>query len=97
MSATHSPTARVSTNRLATWKTSDLLFFKRTYEKQISEMDRVRQSLGLSIQEMQMNIDYPDLKNIFIARFNRDMLKAIKFVEVIKAELKRRSTMVGAA
>lgn len=94
MNSTHSRTALVS-NRLANWKTDDLLFFLHNYLNQISEMDRIRVSLGLSIEEMQMNIEYSDLKNIFIARFNRDMIKAIKYVEVIKTELTRRKALVG--
>ena len=80
---------------LKTWKTNDLFRFHRIYSNQIREMDRIRQSLGLEIRDMEMRIEYPDLKNIFIARFNRDMKKAISYVDVLNAEIKRRSKMVG--
>lgn len=88
--------ASTTKNRLATWKLEDLHRFKSVYEEQIREMDRIRKSLGLEISDMQMRIEYPDLKNIFIARFNRDMNKAIKFRDVIETELKRRRQMIGA-
>lgn len=78
---------------LAKWSWGDITRVYRSFTEQYQEIQRVANSVG--VQKLEVNIDYPDLKNIFILRALRDVRKIERHIGALDAEIARRNQLIG--
>lgn len=78
---------------LSNWTWKALLDVLSVYAEQLSEIRRLANSVG--IDTLQPDIDYPDLKNIFIFRALRDIRRLDQQIEVVQLEIARRQKLIG--
>lgn len=78
---------------LANWTWGALINVMSVYSKQLKEIQRLSNSVG--IERLEIDIDYPDLKNIFILRALRDVKRLDQQVAVVQQEIARRQSLVG--
>lgn len=78
---------------LSRWSWAEIQAVYATFVHQYQEIERISKSCG--IEKMEINIDYPDLKNIFILRALRTMRKIDRHVAVLDAEIARRNKLIG--
>lgn len=78
---------------LSSWSWGDITRVYKSFSDQYQEIDRVSKSVG--IRKLEVNIDYLDLKNIFILRALRDVRKIEAHIAVLDAEIARRNKLIG--
>lgn len=80
-------------NNLSKWSWADIQAVYATFAHQYKEIERLTKACG--IEKLEMNIDYPELKNIFIIRALRSIKQIDKHVAILDKEIDRRNKLIG--
>lgn len=78
---------------LSKWSWGDITRVYASFTEQYQEVQRVSNACG--IQKLEVNIDYSDLKNIFILRALRQVRKIEAHIAALDAEIARRNSLIG--
>lgn len=78
---------------LAKWSWQDIQKVYATLGAQYTEFNRIKATFGL--EELKLNINYPDLKNIFIIRALRDIKRLDLQIAALDKEIARRNKLLG--